>query len=634
MTMRMRGTRRLVRRWLRPRFRVRFSVALVALVAGLTAATGGAIGALAWWDQRVRSGVLVDTALEQVARLAAAHATRFLRDAESSVRLGPQMVQRGLLDPQDDRALERYALGVLRASPYLSWVSYGDRDDRFVGAWRDAEGAVYLNRSFPDGSRIRLEEDLILAGGGREAVRRLDDHGYRPSERPYFQLASARRAVAWTRPYEFYAGGGTGITCVAPILDAEGRVRGVFTVDLSLDVLARFLDDLRVSEHGRALIATREGRLLAAPRPAGHGAAADDAELARAVARGLAQGDGAPHHHFRVGRERYVAQAAPLRVGDDPWLLAVIVPERDWTGAADAQARRTAAIGLGALGLAIVAGVAMARWIARPLRDLGEQARRIRRGDLDLAVPVPRSRDEIGTLARAMADMVQGLRDRDFIRDALGRYVSPELAAECLRNREALRLGGELRDVTILMSDLREFSALSERLGPETMIGLLNRYLGHMTRVILAHGGTITEFVGDAILVLFGAPFQRADDTERAVRCAWAMQQAMDRFNQESQALGLPGLAMRIGISAGPVVAGNIGSAERIKYGVVGPAVNLAARVQALAEGPGVLLTAAVLERAGGAALVGSARQVEVKGAAAPVTVHELLGVAGDPVSR
>ena len=148
---------------------------------------------------------------------------------------------------------------------------------------------------------------------------------------------------------------------------------------------------------------------------------------------------------------------------------------------------------------------------------------------------VPRSRDEIGVLARAMNDMARALRDRDFIRETLGRYVSPELAQEVLRDREAMQMGGEVRDVAMLMSDLRGFSELSERLGPAAMIGLLNRYLARMTPVILQHRGVINEFIGDAIFVLFGAPFSRPDDPERAVRCAWAMQEALAAFNLDSR---------------------------------------------------------------------------------------------------
>jgi adenylate cyclase len=151
-----------------------------------------------------------------------------------------------------------------------------------------------------------------------------------------------------------------------------------------------------------------------------------------------------------------------------------------------------------------------------------------------------------------------------------------------------------------------------------------------MTQIIHAHGGMINEFIGDAILVLFGAPFHHADDSERAVRCAWDMQCAMAALNVENRRLGLPELAMGIGIHGGPVVAGNIGSRDRVKYGVVGSPVNLAARIQALAFGGEVLLSASVVERVGMDRVhVGALRRVRAKGFAGLVTVHPLEGLDG-----
>lgn len=606
-----------------------FSVTLVALVVALTALTAATIGGLAWYEQQARSRALLDAAMEQAAGLVAGQASRFLRDAESAARLGPQLAAQGQLDPEDRRSLERFVLAVLGAHPHLTWVSYGDVTDRFVGAWRDAAGRVYVNQSFPWRGRIRLEEDRLLADGRREVVRRSTDHRYRPSQRPYFRAVVARGEVTWTGPYQFFAGGGPGITCAAPWLDAGGRVRGVFTVDFSLDRLAEFLDAVNVSRRGRVLLATRDGALLVAQRrPDGAPPSAEDAELVSAAARGLVRsGDGAAG--FEHAGERYLARAVPLAAGAPGWMVQVVVPERDLTEEADAQARRGVLLGLLALAVALLGGVATARWIGRPLRELAELAQRIRQGDLDVAV-VPRSRDEIGVLARAMSDMVRALRDRAFIRETLGRYVSPDVAARVLHDRSALGLGGEVREVTILMSDLRGFSTLSERLGPETMIELLNRYLATMTRVILAHGGTIDEFVGDAILVLFGAPFPRADDAERAVRCAWAMQEAMAGLNAESRRLGVPELEMGIGVHVGSVVAGNIGGPDRVKYGVVGPPVNLTSRIQAVAAGGEVLVSDALVARVRHVAHVGAPRAVPVKGLSEPVTLHPLEGLVED----
>ncbi|RPH81763.1 MAG: HAMP domain-containing protein [Candidatus Rokuibacteriota bacterium] len=607
-----------------------FTLALVGLVVLLTGLTGTVIGGLAWREQRARSRALLDAAMAQAARLTAAHTARVFEDAESTVRLGPLLVEQRQLDVGAAAAVERYVLAALRANPHVSWVSYADRQDAFVGAWRDARGHVYVNRSFPVGERIHLEEDRMLPEGGRETVRRSTDHKYRPTERPYFRLAEARRTVVWTEPYEFYAGGGLGITCAAPLLDDAGRVRGVFTVDFSLDRLAGALEALEVSPRGRVFIATGQGTVVIGRRGSGASRAEIiDAELAAATVR-RAPLEKEATFEFDHHDERYLGRAVPLAAGDLKWLVEVVVPERDYTEQIDAEGRLSVLLGVVALGIALLGGIAVASWIAHPLRELAQVARRIRHGQLDVTA-VPRSRDEIGVLARAMNDMARALRDRDFIRETLGRYVSPELAAQVLRDPEALQLGGEVRDVAMLMSDLRGFSELSERLGPSAMIGLLNRYLAAMTPVIQQHRGVIDEFIGDAIFVLFGAPFGRPDDAERAVRCAAAMQEALAALNADSSTHGLPELTMGIGLHVGPVVAGNIGSPDRVKYGVVGPAVNLTARIQALTAGGEVLLSEALLARVSALVSVAPGRQERVKGSSEPITVHRLLAVKAPP---
>jgi len=609
-----------------------FTLALVGLVVLLTGLTGVIIGGVAWREQRGRSRALLDAAMAQAARLTAAHAGRVLEDAGAVARLGPELVQQGQLDLANDQALERFTLAVLRVHPHLSWVSYSDQADRFIGAWRDPRDNVYLNKSFPYRDRIRLEEDRVLADGSREAVRRSDDHRYRPTERPYFRAVVARRGPVWTEPYEFYAGGGLGITCAAPVLDAGGQVRGVFTIDFSLDRLASAFRDLKVSARGRVFVATAQGAVVIGQQ--GSGASRKeviDAELAAAAVRQVPlQSD--EMYEFEHQDEIYLARSVPISAGDLKWVVQVVVPALDYTEQVDAQARLALGFGALALVLAVAGGVTLARWLARPLHELARLARRIRHGHLDVTV-VPRSRDEIGVLARAMGDMVQALRDRDFIQETFGRYVSPELAEQCLRNRDALQLGGEARQVVMLMSDLRGFSELSERLGAPAMIKLLNEYLAKMTPVIVRHGGTINEFIGDAIFVLFGAPFGRPDDAERAVRCAYAMQAALREFNTESRRRGLPELTMGIGLHVGSVVAGNIGSTDRVKYGVVGPAVNLVARIQALTLGGDILLSDALRTLVETRVTLDAGRPERFKGVREPMMVYRLLAISEEPLT-
>ena len=167
-----------------------------------------------------------------------------------------------------------------------------------------------------------------------------------------------------------------------------------------------------------------------------------------------------------------------------------------------------------------------------------------------------------------------------FIRQTFGRYISDAIVDEILENPEGLKLGGDLRSVTLMMSDIRSFTTLVEHLPPEKVVTLLNRYLGKMTDIILEHGGTIDEFLGDAVLAAFGAPTKTPDHAQRAVTCAIAMQAAMDDINTQNKADGLPEIEMAIALNTGEVVAGNIGSERRSKYGFVGHEVNVTSRIE------------------------------------------------------
>ena len=161
-------------------------------------------------------------------------------------------------------------------------------------------------------------------------------------------------------------------------------------------------------------------------------------------------------------------------------------------------------------------------------------------------------------------------RHNRFICETFGRYLTDEVVATVLESPTGLRMGGEKRKITMMMADLRGFTSLSERLPPERVVALLNRYLTTMVSVIKQYQGTIDEFIGDAIFVLFGAPIWQEDDAQRAVACAVAMQLAMASVNEQNRQEGLPEVEMGIGIHTGQVVVGNIGSPERMKYGVVG----------------------------------------------------------------
>ncbi len=218
-----------------------------------------------------------------------------------------------------------------------------------------------------------------------------------------------------------------------------------------------------------------------------------------------------------------------------------------------------------------------------------------------------------------------------FIRETFGRYLSDSVVQTILDDPQGLRLGGERREVSILMSDLRGFTALCERLSPEQTVSMLNAYFGAMIDVVMAHGGTIDELLGDAMLLIFGAPLPQADHADRAVRCAIEMQRAMIEVNQRNAAEGLPALEMGIAVNTGEAVVGNIGSRKRSKYGVVGSHVNLTARIEALTMGHQVLISEDTRRACCLPLVLGEELTFMAKGFEEPVKVHDLRGLRDDP---
>jgi adenylate cyclase len=231
------------------------------------------------------------------------------------------------------------------------------------------------------------------------------------------------------------------------------------------------------------------------------------------------------------------------------------------------------------------------------IQGIARRAREVARGHYGEPLPVNRQ-DEIGLLTQSFNDMVAGLKERDFISNTFGRYVDPEIARELLSRPEAARLGGEKREVVILFADIRDFTPLAETLSPEATIHLVNRHFSRMIEVIQQHRGIIVDFLGDAILVFFDPLGQPLKPTaQQAVQCAWRLQKAMVAENLKQP--HAPPLSMGIGLHAGKVVVGNIGSESRAKYGIIGAAVNLTHRIQGQAHKGEVVISAPVFRTQG-----------------------------------
>jgi adenylate cyclase len=280
----------------------------------------------------------------------------------------------------------------------------------------------------------------------------------------------------------------------------------------------------------------------------------------------------------------------------------------------------------GALGLCIFLILILIRGVVgsmvRSIKELSHAAGQIAQGRFH-KLPPPRGKDEIGHLVQSFNSMVDGLAEKEFIANTFGRYVDAEIAREILSRPEASRLGGQRRSVAILIADLRGFTPLAESLTPESTIHVLNRFFGLLIQVIQKHRGIIVDFFGDSVLAFFDpleGPLHEA--VARALRCAFEMQEGMGDLNQRNRTEGLPELQVGVGVHAGEVIVGNIGSETRAKYGIVGSAVNLTQRIQQMAGAREIVVSDEIYRAAGEIVSVERTLETFLKGVQEPMRIH------------
>ncbi len=224
-------------------------------------------------------------------------------------------------------------------------------------------------------------------------------------------------------------------------------------------------------------------------------------------------------------------------------------------------------------------------------------------------------------------------RQKRFLKQAFRHYLSPHVVDRIVQQPDRLQLGGERRELTILFSDLADFTTLGTELEPEDLTALLNEYLTAMTDIILEEGGTLDKYEGDAIMAFWNAPLDVPDHAARACRAAVRCQRELTARQDQWRLHCGRDLAMRVGVHTGPVVVGNMGSAQRFDYTVLGDAANLASRLEGANKvfGTGILASETTIRAAQGAVLARALGRVQVKGRSEPVDVYELAGLAGDP---
>jgi len=291
--------------------------------------------------------------------------------------------------------------------------------------------------------------------------------------------------------------------------------------------------------------------------------------------------------------------------------------------------RRNIIITIIILNIAILIVYFFSKSLSNPLTRLVKATKEIETGNFRVSIK-PTTGDEIGVLTDSFVEMGRGLEEREKMKDAFGKFVNKEIAEQVLKG--TIKLGGERKTATVFFSDIRSFTAISEKLEPEEVVEFLNDYMTRMVDCINKTKGVVDKYIGDAVMAVWGAPVSHGNDTENAINGALMMRTALIEFNRGRGGDKKPVIKIGCGINTGPVLAGQIGSNERMEYTVIGDTVNLASRIESLNKpfGTDILISHDTYIQIKSIFRVEPMQKIKVKGKSEPQQIYAVLGRIDD----
>jgi class 3 adenylate cyclase len=415
------------------------------------------------------------------------------------------------------------------------------------------------------------------------------------------------------------------VICLSvPVQSPEGEILGVLTMRADLDEIRRLLAASRFGESGYAMLVNYDGRILGHPDP---GRIGEDISDYPAVKLGMKGSDGSVVAPNNDGARRlffYRTLKGPGTVNPKPMLLVTEMDEKEALAPLiDLKYRFLFGIGFVVLACLVIAQ-RLSSYIKKPFQTLLQMFERVEAGDLSMQHQI-RARDEIGQLESGLDRMVEGLRERNMVKELFGRYVTTQVSEQVLNGR--VNLGGEVRRVTILFSDIRDFTSTAEKMEPMDVVAFLNEYFSEMVEAVFEYGGVLDKFLGDGMMAVFGSFDDEPDHPRTAIMAALRMKALLGKINGKRSITGQAPIKIGIGIHTDEVIVGNIGSQKRLEYTVIGDGVNTCSRVESLNKefGTTILITSTTYEEVKDFFECRLMPEVQIKGKARALKFYEVV---------
>jgi adenylate cyclase len=616
---------------------VRLRVTIPVGVVAITIALAASLVTLNYLTSAAAVHSFTRALLEPIAVTVAEKARSFLDMCSGAAAVAADLA--GEAEPAERLpAFEVVAFSLLREHPALFYVQMGDPDGNFQIVERSASGGLDSKQVRRRGGSAISERAIRVPGAPLGQVKeRLVEPGeaYDPRVRPWYQGAQSSSGVHWTDVY-IHAGGQPVISAARAVRSRNGGFAGAASATVSLEGLSAFLDTIRLRDRAaRVFLVDARGALIAAsasdrppPAPAGEvrlpllseSRAPELAALAQtgAFREALAGAPGGALA-YTAGGQRWLAALQPLSIqGGRGWIVGAVIPEDDFLGEVKAGFARAVAVSALVIILFVFLGLALSESIARPLRVIADETRRIRRLELDDRTLPDSVFEEVAEINDVFHSLKTGLR-------AFQKYVPVKLVRILLAEGTEPVLGGRVEELTVFFSDVRSFASYAEANEPATVAGVLGGYLQTMAETVAAHGGTVDKFIGDAVMAFWNAPRAVDDHPYQAVLAAVRCREAIRGLGHGDA------LYTRIGLHTARVVVGNFGAPERLAYTALGDGVNLAARLEGVNKeyGTQILITEETFRRLDGRMVCRRIDRIAVKGRTLPTDIHEVLGEPG-----
>ncbi|MCP4695513.1 MAG: hypothetical protein GY862_01505 [Gammaproteobacteria bacterium] len=624
-------------------YRPTLSQTISVILAGMILLSATVVAVNSYFSSRATLLRFSRAQISQNTLLAKEKIETFLFHTRSAAELALALSQSDMVDSASFSDLETLFFKQLSLARNVSVIDYGDPQGNFIMVKRQPDGSLASKLiQHIDGQR-RVQWRYRKPGAAiNEILRQAEtpDDPYDPRQRPWYIEAKRNGGLYWTDVYVFWSDHEPGITAAVPDFTQDGQLRGVLSADVSLNELALFLKKNHVGASGHAflldqqkrLIVTDEGAELVSPARGKMPRLKQLAEsglpelaalnLQARVQEFLEHPRGSETVNYQVGEQTFVATLTAIQIAPGKtWIIGMVALEDEFLVDVRHANFQHLLITLGLVLLALAIGLVFAHFIARALRRLAVESKALTNFQFDdfSAAASRSSFREVDEVLRAFATMKLGLR-------AFRKYVPIKLVQTLLTQEQEPRLGGKSRMLTILFSDIRDFTRISETMPPVQLAKELGWYLSALTGRIQAHSGTVDKYIGDSVMAFWGAPEPVPQHALQACLSALAIQREIGALRGEHPEM--QDFYTRIGIHTGEVLVGNFGAMNRFNYTVIGDGVNLASRLEGLNKifGTRIIISDATRMLVEDICETRRLGVVAVKGRRQLCVVYELLG--------